>query len=195
MKVATVKSLPTSSEVIVPISSEDKPEISNDILVKWQQIIDLTAKIMGVPSGLITRITQSDLEVVLTNHDDANIFNKDDKFELGAGWYCECVAGQRSEVVLPNALNDEHWKKENPSLPFNIISYMGIPITWPDGEVFGTFCVLDSKENPYSQQYRDLLKSLREIIQEDLKSTLEYQKNTERTCKQRLSDPGSASPG
>lgn len=176
MKVATVKSLSTASEIIVPISSDDKPQISNEILVKWQQIIDLTARIMGVPSGLITRITQSDLEVVLTNQDEVNIFNKDDKFELGAGWYCENVVGQKDELVLPNAYKDEKWSKDNPSLPFNLISYMGIPIVWPDGEVFGTFCVLDNKENTYSDQYKDLLKSLREIIQEDLKSTLLYQK-------------------
>lgn len=176
MKVATVKSLSNTSELIVPISSDDKPQISNEILVKWQHIIDLTAKIMGVPSGLITRITKSDLEVLLTNQDEVNIFKKDDKFELGAGWYCENVVGQKDELVLPNAYKDEKWKKDNPSLPFNMISYMGIPIVWPDGEVFGTFCVLDNKENSYSEQYKDLLKSLREIIQEDLKSTLFYQK-------------------
>lgn len=174
MRVAKVKSLSTSSEVIVPITSEDKPDISKEILKKWQQIVDLAAKIIGVPSGLITRLSEQDLEVFLTNEDEQNIFNKDDKLELGAGWYCESVAAQRTELVLPNALKVDKWK-DNPSIPFNIISYMGIPISWPDGEIFGTFCMLDSKENSYSEQYMDLLKSLREIIQEDLKSVLVYQ--------------------
>ncbi len=175
MRVAKVKSLSTSSEAIVPFTSVVKPDISKEIIIKWQQIVDLAANIMGVPSGLITRLNEKDLEVFLTNKDEKNIFNMNDKLELGAGWYCESVAAQRKELVLPNALEVDEWK-ENPSIPFNIISYMGIPISWPDGEVFGTFCMLDSKENQYSKQYRDLLNSLREIIQEDLKSVLVYQK-------------------
>jgi PAS domain S-box-containing protein len=28
-----------------------------------------------------------------------------------------------------------------------MISYLGFPVTWPDGQIFGTICVLDRKEN------------------------------------------------
>lgn len=76
--------------------------------------------------------------------------------------------------MLPNALKSEKWK-ENPSVSFNMISYMGVPILWPDGEVFGTFCMLDNKENKFSEISQDLLSSLQEIIQNDLKSVLLYQ--------------------
>ena len=79
-------------------------------------------------------------------------------------------------MLLPNALTSEEWKNDNPSIPFNMVSYMGMPILWPDGEVFGTFCMLDNKENKYSALFQDLLASLREIIQNDLKSIMLYRK-------------------
>lgn len=175
MRVAKVKTVASTSNILVPISSEDKPEISEELQKKWQQIVDLAAKIIGVPSGLITRFTEKQLEVFISSQTENNIFTTDMKLELGAGWYCENVVGTRNVQLIPNALKLEDWK-DNPSIPFNIISYMGIPIAWPDGEVFGTFCMLDNKENPYSELYKELLLSLREIIQNDLKSVLLYQK-------------------
>jgi len=175
MRLAKVKSLASSSDIIIPITSEDKPDLLEEVIKKWQQILDLAAKIIGVPSGLITRLSEEKLEVFLTSNTENNIFDADGKFDLGAGWYCESVAAQRKEMLIENAYKLENWK-ENPSLPFNMISYMGVPIFWPDGEVFGTFCMLDNKANPYSAQYQELLLTLREIIQNDLKSALLYQK-------------------
>lgn len=175
MRLAKVRALASRSNVIIPITSEDKPELLDEIINKWQQILDLAARIIGVPSGLITRLSEKQLEVFLTSNTENNIFEADGKFDLGAGWYCESVAAQRKEMLIENAYKLENWK-ENPSLPFNMISYMGVPIFWPDGEVFGTFCMLDNKANPYSKQYQDLLLTLREIIQNDLKSALLYQK-------------------
>ena len=47
---------------------------------------------------------------------------------------------------------------------------MGFPVAWPNGDIFGTMCVLDSKPNGYSEQYRKLLFQCREVLQADLKS-------------------------
>ena len=173
MKLAKVRTESPPHEVLIPITSEDKPEISEEFRNKWQKIVDLAAQIIGVPSGLITRIHEKQLEVFLTSSNKENIFEQNSMLDLGLGWYCENVAGTRDTLVVENAFKEDAWI-ENPSVSFNMISYMGIPILWPDGEVFGTFCMLDNKENKYSQLYADLLTSLREIIQSDLKSMLLY---------------------
>lgn len=174
IKLAQVKADLPVQNVMVAITSDDKPEISEEIQLKWQKIIDLAAKIIGVPSGLVTRVTEKELEVFLTSETAGNIFSREMKFALGTGIYCEHVIGTRKQNIIPNALKEEYWK-ENPSVPFNIISYMGVPILWPDGEVFGTFCMLDNKENHYSELFNELLNSLKEIIQNDLKSLMMYQ--------------------
>lgn len=176
MKFAEVKTVASTDKKIIPITSEDKPDISEELQQKWQKILDLAAKLIGVPSGLITRLHERDLEVFLSSKTDGNIFEPQLKLELGLGWYCENVAGTRNQLVLQNALTSDEWKEDNPSIPFNMVSYMGMPILWPDGEVFGTFCMLDNKENKYSGLFQDLLSSLREIIQNDLKSIILYRK-------------------
>ena len=51
-----------------------------------------------------------------------------------------------------------------------MISYLGFPISWPDGEIFGTICVLDKKRNEYSELYRKLLLQWRDVLQADLRS-------------------------
>ena len=51
-----------------------------------------------------------------------------------------------------------------------IISYLGVPIGWPDGRLFGTICVRDNKRNEYSEAYLKLLLHFRDMLQADLNS-------------------------
>src|SRR5258707_1746431 len=51
-----------------------------------------------------------------------------------------------------------------------MISYLGVPIGWPDGRIFGTICVRDNKRNEYSEAYLKLLLHFRDMLQADLKS-------------------------
>ena len=51
-----------------------------------------------------------------------------------------------------------------------MISYLGVPIGWPDGRLFGTICVRDNKRNEYSEAYLKLLLHYRDMLQADLKS-------------------------
>jgi two-component sensor histidine kinase len=55
-------------------------------------------------------------------------------------------------------------------MELNMVSYLGVPIRWPDGEVFGTFCVLDNKRNEYSTDQRQLVERLAELVENDLKT-------------------------
>lgn len=68
------------------------------------------------------------------------------------GPYCETVIKTKDKLLVPNVLKDEDWKK-NPDIKLGMISYLGFPLLWPNDEIFGTICVLDSKENNYSKEY------------------------------------------
>ena len=63
-----------------------------------------------------------------------------------------------------------------------MIYYLGFPLEWPDGEIFGTICVLDSKQNDEATAYKALMTEFRHLVQGDLKIILqgsELKKNTE----------------
>ncbi len=140
-------------------------EISEQMLRKWQNMVDILAKLINIPAALIMRITKSDIEVFVSSQSDGNPYRPGDSECLfGSGLYCETVINSTKKLLIPNALVDENWDT-NPDIKLDMISYLGFPILWPDGTVFGTICVLDSKPNAYSTTYEDLIKNFRDIIQ------------------------------
>ncbi len=140
-----------------------------EIIRKWQEIVDLTAEIMHVPSALIMRVEPPNIKVFLSSETKGNPYEQDEVASLNTGLYCETVMKTRQPLLVPDALRDEQWRS-NPDIKLGMISYLGIPIVWPDGEVFGTICVLDKKPNEYSELYRKLLLQWRDVLQADLRS-------------------------
>ncbi len=153
--------------VSVPITSGDKPGISPDFEEKWQELVDVAARIIGVPAGLIMRLMEQEIEIFRSSRTDKNPYTPGEKAELGTGLYCETVVGKREQLLVPYALSDELWK-DNPDIQLNMVSYYGVPIRWPDGEVFGTFCVLDDKENHYNKDQKTLISKFAELVERDL---------------------------
>jgi two-component sensor histidine kinase len=164
--IAKVKVKGEEALVPVPISN-GKPEIPDRVLEKWQGIVDLVAEILGVPTGLITRLTEKRLEIVVDSATKGNPYKRGDSDALGIGMFCETVAGKNKPMVVANTSSDEYWKK-NPHAGFGMRAYLGVPIHWEDGELFGTFCMLDDKANAYSAKYRELLERFKEMIETDL---------------------------
>jgi PAS domain S-box-containing protein len=72
-------------------------------------------------------------------------------------------------LLVPDARENEAWKA-NPHVRLGMISYLGLPIGWPDGRLFGTICVRDNKRNEYSEAYLKLMLHFRDMLQADLKS-------------------------
>jgi hypothetical protein len=140
-------------------------KVPEPILEKWQGIVDLMAEVVGVPAGLVMRIAQDDIEVCVSSKTDGNPYEPGSKEHLlGSGLYCERVIQTKNKLLVPNALLDEDWQG-NPDVKLNMISYLGFPILLPNGQPFGTICVLDNKENAYSQTYERLILNLRDTIQ------------------------------
>lgn len=143
-------------------------EIVDETLKNWQIIVDSMAELMGIPAALIMRLVESDIEVFVSSKSHNNPYTPGDHEHLfGSGLYCETVIATNKKLLVPNALKDTNWKN-NPDVKLNMISYLGYPILFPDGKPFGTICVLDTKENAYSETYENLIKNFREIVQSQL---------------------------
>lgn len=151
----------------VNITGLEKPKIEDIVVKKWQKIIDLTAKIVDVPSGLIMQITENSMKVFLKSNNKGNPYQEGGNDSLGNGLYCETVIGNNAELLIDNALKYEEWE-ENPDVKLNMISYYGLPITWPDKDFFGTICVLDNKENTYNETFKQLISEFKTSIEKDL---------------------------
>lgn len=152
----------------VKVTSINKPEIPGDIKNHWQKILNSIAEIFDVPSSLIMKINPKNIVVFLSSKSANNPYKKGDQEQLKKGLYCETVIGERKELLIKDALNNSYWK-DNPDVELGMISYYGLPILWPDEEIFGTICVLDHKRNKYSEKYKNLLRKFKASIEKDLK--------------------------
>jgi transcriptional regulator with GAF, ATPase, and Fis domain len=143
-------------------------ELTGAVLGKWQNVVDIMAELLGVPAGLIMRCRGDEIEVLVASTLPGNPYHPGEKEQLpGSGLYCETVIKTRQMLIVPNALQDETWRA-NPDIELGMISYLGYPIFLPHGEVFGTICVLDTKENTYAETYKKLLLQFKKLIEAHL---------------------------
>ena len=141
--------------------------VPEDMRTAWQDIVDLISEIFQVPAALIMRVHERDIEVYVQNRGTSHPYKAGHKEQLGMGSYCETVMDNRATLLVPDATKDPAWD-HNPDIARGMISYLGMPITWPQGEVFGTICVLDIKENCYTGHLTRLLEKFSRLIMSDL---------------------------
>ncbi|MBF8435884.1 diguanylate cyclase [Halanaerobiaceae bacterium Z-7014] len=151
----------------VAITDSAKPEISDEFLKKWQDILDIIADILGVSAALVMRITSDSIEVVLKSQNESNPYKAGASESLGHGLYCEAVIARNKDLYINNALKNQAWK-DNPDLSSDMISYFGLPVNWPDNEVFGTVCILNDTEIKLDNNQRKLLNEFRNVIEDNL---------------------------
>ena len=152
----------------------EAPELAvpSDVLQNWQRIVDLLANIMRVPSAVVTKLEPPDFthyRTVVSSNSKGNPFPVDETFSMDIGTFCETVIKTREPLLVGNALEDDQWKLA-PEIKVGMVSYLGFPVVWPDGRMFGTICVLDDRANRYSDLYQELLLHCRDVLQGDLKT-------------------------
>ena len=136
--------------------------IPSDVLRNWQRIVDLLANIMRVPSAVVTKLEpphNTCYKTIVSSNSEGNPFPTDQSFAMDIGTFCETVIKTREPLLVATP-----WKtisgNRAPEIQVGMVSYLGFPVLWPDGRMFGTICVLDDKANRYSDRYQELLVAL-----------------------------------
>jgi len=153
--------------VIIP-----KPTVPEDVIAKWQRVVDLAANIVDVPSSLIMKTDPPDHSVFVSSRTDGNPYEVGQSFVLNAKLYCFSVLQNCDELFVRDAYSDPDWN-DNQDLDHGMSFYIGYPLTWPDGTLFGTICVLDKRDNKKAGLHRELLKEFRRVIEGDLAFLIE----------------------
>jgi len=151
----------------------NKFEIPKKMVENWQKIVNLLAKIFNVPSALIMRVHPPTIEVFLSSQTDGNPYKKGEEAKL-AGLYCATVIQNQNQLIVPDARKDPVWE-QNPDKELGMVSYLGMPINWSNGGAFGTICVLDNKENSYSELFIETLEQFREMVENQLNLIMKNQ--------------------
>lgn len=131
----------------------------------WRLLMTVVARSLEMEVGLVTRdLGDGQIEMTAPSMTPDNPYGPGAVHDLEPGVYCEEVITRQSELAVPDALASAQWSANNPDLKHGMIAYLGYPIYWPDGEVYGTICVLGSEPRDFSAADRALLLSARDAI-------------------------------
>jgi PAS domain S-box-containing protein len=152
-----------------PVEAARAPRPVPDYLLQgWQAAIDSLAETLDVPVALVMRVVGLRIEVFVCSNTPTNPYRTGDSEHLpDSGLYCEAVVRARDELQVPDARESARWHA-NPDMKHGLLSYLGLPILMPDGEVFGTICVLDRQPRSYSGGQRRVLAGIGKLIEGQL---------------------------
>lgn len=159
--------LDEGQDKFVNITGEDKPDIDEEVMEKWQEMIDLASDITCCSSLVVLKALESGFEILLKSNNESSCFEAGDIREYGAGLFCESVMGCGEEVVIPDALESETWN-ESPDVKDGFLAYFGLPLFWPDGEFFGNLSVFNDKPTVFNDLSSKLLYIFKRAIETDL---------------------------
>lgn len=147
------------------------PDVPEEVLESWQHILDEMTTRMRVPVGLVMRADGRDIEIASVSERQPHRHQVGSRALLArSGLYCERVLARREPLAVSDAAEDPDFA-DNPSLRLHgLRSYLGYPIRWPDGALFGTICVMDSQARHYTGDERDVMGLLRDLIEANLRS-------------------------
>lgn len=150
-------------------------EIPEPTREAWQKTVDIMADIVGVPAALIMRVRdERQLEVFVASRTPGSVHRRGQLLERDSSLFCDEAIRANGVLMVPDASLDERFAASAVARS-GMISYLGMPLTWPDGHPFGSICVMDSRANHYAARYERLLGQFREII--DLHLALLFQQH------------------
>ncbi len=145
---------------------EDPNElISTD---KWQKTVNLLAKLFDAPASFLVQYTQKGFQVTIASEQESNPYPAGIIIEPEVNIFCRRIVETGEQLYVSNALLDSCWDSNPEVHNDGFRSYLGVPVFWPSGEPFGTFCVMDYKETDYQTTYLELIRHLRDILESDL---------------------------
>ena len=148
------------------------PEIPPETLAEWQRVVDLTARLARVPASLIMRTERPTHTVLVSSRTEGNPYAVGREYDLNAVLYCQGVFDNDGELVVEDATRDPVWAA-NEDLADGMRFYIGYPLKWPSGEVFGTICVLDRERNDHALLFREGLQAFAGVVEATLRSLVE----------------------
>jgi DNA-binding NarL/FixJ family response regulator len=144
-----------------------QPEIPPETLSNWQRLVDLVARLADVPASLIMKTDDPRHAVLVTSDHPENPYPVGMEFRLNPKLYCEGVFQVDGELVVEDATCDPRWS-DNEDMEHGMSFYIGLPLKWPDGSIFGTICVLDRQRNRRALLFREGLTQFARMVEQDL---------------------------
>ncbi|MCG8667938.1 MAG: diguanylate cyclase [Pseudomonadales bacterium] len=160
--------------------------ITDEVLRKWQSIVNMVASTFCMPAGFIVRHLSEGYEVLIASTNQENPYQAGSIIPHDTNIFCRQVVLENKMLSVTNARNIPEWTTNPEVCDDGFNTYVGFPIHNPDGSIFGTICVMDFKAEPVAQNYIDLLEQFRSVAELDLVTLQQLQDVTDLSLKDDL---------
>ncbi len=144
-------------------------------LQKWQMTVDLMAELFDVACGTIVQFRQQEFNAVAASLNEENFLQRNSSWPWDMKSFCRKIMETEESLYVDDAEHSKEWQNAPPVSEGPVRSYLGLPVSWPDGSLFGTICVIDTKKAKYNQVQQQLLKQFRDMINADLQLLQDYE--------------------
>ncbi|TQV89859.1 sensor domain-containing diguanylate cyclase [Aliikangiella coralliicola] len=137
-------------------------------LKKWQRTVNLLAKLFDAPAGFLVQYTPDGFQVTIASEQEENPYSAGAIIEPDANIFCRRIVETEQSLYVRNAPVEPCWDTNPEVHNDGFVSYLGVPVFWPNSQPFGTFCVMDYRETDYDETYFELINQLKDILESDL---------------------------
>ncbi|MEH6347149.1 MAG: sensor domain-containing diguanylate cyclase [Bermanella sp.] len=144
-------------------------------LQKWQKLVDLIARIYHSSGAWLMQANEHGIEAIVASKGTDHTYPAGYCVKKDIHIYCQEVINNNQKLYVPNAEIGDNWRNNPEFVGDGYASYLGVPVCWPDGSVFGTLCTLERKQTDYSDDFIELINQLKLVIEADLLSLQQIQ--------------------
>lgn len=146
--------------------------IETAIIAKWKSMLDLISKITESPGAYVMQPGANGIDFLISSSGIIGMEKTAEALKADAAAYGEKILVTHRRLIVTNSLKDDDWKW----LPSGLSSFMGYPIFWPAGQIFGVLGIIDKKETKYWNWAQQMLAQYAAIMEDDLTAQADRQR-------------------
>lgn len=146
--------------------------IDSAVNAKWKSLLNLISEITESSGAFVWRSSVQGNEFLIKSCGVPGAEPIANMLMADAAAYCEKVLNTNKRLIVNNSLADDEWKH----LPSGQTAFLGYPIIWPVGQVFGVICIINNREKKFWNWAQQMLAQYASIMEDDLAAQADRQR-------------------
>lgn len=133
----------------------------------FHRLVQLAAELLNAPVGFFTVVDAETSWYVASTGVPADVTSGPVE-----GSFCKYVIASKEELLVADAAADERTTGNPAIAEMGVRAWAGFPVRSPDGQILGSFCVVDTVEHQWTERDRTVLGSLASAVEDEVAHVL-----------------------